>query len=150
MGTLFFFLVEKLSVSVKLKVLLVTLGHPLVTIIILWFGCSFFSQPIAEFSVAFVCGTLLRIPFSDVKYFLRLVEDSETVSIEYFSELMQKKKIELKATDIERISQSDGRRLIDKPSDLTVSLPDQILTFKILKKISLKLDSKYLQPTGAV
>jgi hypothetical protein len=85
-----------------------------------------------------------------VKYFLRLVEDSETVSIEYFSELMQKKKIELKATDIERISQSDGRRLIDKPSDLTVSLPDQILTFKILKKISLKLDSKYLQPTGAV
>jgi len=142
MGTLFFALVEKLRISVKLKVLIMTLGHPLASATLLWFGCSIFNQTIAEYSVLFVCGSLLRTPFSSVKYFSNYVEDLGTVSIEYFSELMQKKTIQLRAAEIETISQDDAKRLIDKPSYLIVSLPNQTLKFKILDRIQIDLSKK--------
>src|SRR3954468_20323905 len=84
-GTLVFALVENLKMSIKLKILIVTFGHPLLTGIFIWFACSSFNRDIAETAVSFVAGTILRIPFYPRKYFLRLVKESENVTIEYMS-----------------------------------------------------------------
>ena len=133
-GTLLFALVENLKTSTKMKISIMTFGHPLLTGIVIWSVCSTFSKDIAETGVLFVAGALLRIPFSDRKYFSTVVKESGAVTIEYFSELLKRKTISLTTSEITDFTQSTSRHLIDKPSELTVTLSNQILKFKILDK----------------
>jgi hypothetical protein len=56
------------------------------------------------------------------------------LTIEYFSELLKRKTISLTTSEITDFTQSISRHLIDKPSELTVTIADQILKFKILDK----------------
>ncbi|WP_153798838.1 hypothetical protein [Foetidibacter luteolus] len=111
-----------------------TFGHPLLTAIIIWFVCSTFNKEIAETGVLFVAGSLLRIPFSDRKYLSAVVKESGAVTIEYFSELLKRKTISLTTSDITGFTQSSSRKLIDKPSELTVIVSNETLKFKILDK----------------
>lgn len=133
-GTLLFAFVENLKVSTKVKISIMTFGHPLLTAAIIWFVCSTFNKEIAQSGVLFIAGSLLRIPFSDRKYLSTVVKNSGTVTIEYFSELLKRKTISLTTADITDITQSTSRRLIDKPSELVVTLSNQTLEFKILDK----------------
>ena len=133
-GTLLFALVENLKTSTKMKIFIMTFGHPLVTAIIMWIACSSFNKEIAEAGVLFVAGTLLRIPFSGRKYLSTVVKASGAVTIEYFSELLKRKTISLTTSDITEFAQSTSRHLIDKPSELVVIASNQILNFKILDK----------------
>jgi hypothetical protein len=133
-GTLLFALVENLKTSMQMKISIMTFGHPLLTAIIIWFVCSTFNKEIAETGVLFVAGSLLRIPFSDRKYFSTLVKESGAVTIEYFSELLKRKTINLTTSEITDFTQSTSRHLIDKPSELTVTISNQLLKFKILDK----------------
>lgn len=133
-GTLLFALVENLKTSTQMKISIMTFGHPLLTAIIIWFACSTFNKEIAQTGVLFVAGSLLRIPFSDRKYFSNLVKETGAVTIEYFSELLRRKTINLTTSEITDFTQSTSRHLIDKPSELTVTMANQILKFKILDK----------------
>ena len=133
-GTLLFALVENLKTSTKMKISIMTFGHPLLTGIVIWFVCSIFNKDIAETGILFVAGTLLRIPFSDRKYFSTVVKESGAVTIEYFSELLKRKTISLTASEIADFTQSPSLHLIDKPSELKVTTANQILKFKILDK----------------
>lgn len=133
-GTLLFALVENLNTSLQVKISILTFGHPLLSAIIIWFVCSTFNKEIAETGVLFVAGSLLRIPFSDRKYFSTLVKESGVVTIEYFSELLKRKTINLTISEITGLTQSVGRNLIDKPSELTLSISNQHIRFKILDK----------------
>ncbi len=133
-GTLLFALVENLKTSTKMKISIMTFGHPLLTAIIIWFVCSTFNKEIAETGVLFVAGSLLRIPFSDRKYLSAVVKESGAVTIEYFSELLKRKTISLTTSDITGFTQSSSRKLIDKPSELTVIVSNETLKFKILDK----------------
>ena len=133
-GTFLYALVESLKTSTKVKISIITIMHPLLTGFFIWFVCSFFNKEIAEAGVLCVAGTLLRLPFSDKKYFSTLVKDSGVVRIEYFSELIKRKTISLKTSEIIDLTQNKTTHLIDKPSELTVTLSNQVLTFKILDK----------------
>jgi len=133
-GTLLFALVENLKISTKLKVSIMTFGHPLLTGIVIWFVCSSFNKEIAETGVLFVAGSFLRIPFSDRKYFSTVVKESGAVTIEYFSELLKRNTIHLTISEITDFTQSTSRHLKDKPSELTVTTAKQIWKFKILDK----------------
>ena len=133
-GTLLFALVENLKASTKMKISIMTFGHPLLTAIILWFACSTFNKEIAETGVLFVAGSLLRMPFSDRKYLSAVVKESGAVTIEYFSELLKRKTISLTTSDITGFTQSSSRKLLDKPSELTVTVSNETLKFKILDK----------------
>ena len=133
-GTLLFTLVENVKTSTKMKISIMTFGHPLLTGIIIWFVCSTFNKEIAETGVLFVVGTLLRIPFSDRKYLSTVVKESGVVTIEYFSELLIRKTISLTTSEITGFTQSTSRHLIDKPSELIVTVANQSLKFKILDK----------------
>lgn len=133
-GTTLFALVGNLKTSTKMKISIMTFGHPLLTGVIIWLVCSTFNRDIAETGVLFVAGTLLRIPFSDRKYFSTFVKESGAVTIEYVSELLKRKTISLTTSEITDLTQSTSRHLIDKPSELTVTLSNQILKFKILDK----------------
>jgi hypothetical protein len=83
-GTVVFGLVENLKASTTMKILILTFGHPLFTAIIIWFVCSTFNKELAETGVLFVAGSLLRIPFSNRKYFSAIVKNSGAVRIEYW------------------------------------------------------------------
>jgi hypothetical protein len=133
-GTLLFALVENLRTSTKMKISIMTFGHPLLTAIIIWVACSTFNKEIAETGALFVAGTLLRIPFSDRKYLSTVVKESGAVTIEYFSELLIRKTISLTTSEITDFKQSSSRHLIDKPSELTVTVSNQTMKFKILDK----------------
>ncbi len=133
-GTFLFALVENLKTSTKMKISIMTFGHPLLTGIAIWSVCSTFNNVIAETGVLFVAGTLLRIPFSDKRYFSTVVKESGTVVIEYYSELLRRKTIFLTTSEITDCTQSTSRHLIDKPSELTLTIPGQVLKFMILEK----------------
>jgi hypothetical protein len=133
-GTLLFALVEKLQSPTKIKIVIMTFGHPLLTAVVIWFVCSTFNKEIAETCVVFVAGSLLRIPFSDRKYFSNVIKESGAVTIEYFSELLKQKSITLTNSEITNFVQSPSQNFIDKPSELTVTVSNQILKFKILDK----------------
>ena len=133
-GTLLFALVENLKASTKVKIIIVTFGHPLLTAAIIWLVCSTFNKEIAQSGVLFIAGSLLRIPFSDRKYLSKVVKKSGTVTIEYFSELLKRKTVSLTTSDITDFTQSTSRRLIGKPRELVVTLSNQTLEFKILDK----------------
>lgn len=133
-GTLLFTLVENLKTSTKIKISIMTFGHPLLTGIAIWTICSTFSKEIAETGILFIAGTLLRIPFSDRKYFSTFVKESGAMTIEYFSELLIRKTISLTTSEITYFTQSTTRSLIDKPSELTVTTTNETLKFKILDK----------------
>ena len=133
-GTILFALVENLKTSTKIKISIMTFGHPLLTAIIIWLACSTFNKEIADTGVLFVAGTLLRIPFSDRKYLSSFVKESGAVTIEYFSELLIRKAIRLTTSEITAIKQSSSRQLIDKPSELTVTTSNQTIKFRILDK----------------
>lgn len=111
-----------------------TFGHPLLTAAVIWFVCLTFNKEIAQSGVLFIAGSLLRIPFSDRKYFSTVVKNSGMITIEYFSELLKRKTISLTSSDITNFTQSTSRRLIDKPRELVVTLSNQTLEFKILDK----------------
>ncbi|MFC0773263.1 hypothetical protein [Terrimonas alba] len=134
LGTLLFALVENLKTSIKLKVLILTFGHPLLSGIFIWLVCSTFNREIAEIGVLFVAGTFLRIPFSDRKYFSNLIRESGVVTIEYVTELLKRRTVQIIISEVKDFRQSKSRHLIDKLSELTVTLPTEILTFKILDK----------------
>ena len=133
-ATLLFALVENLKVSTKVKISIMTFGHPLLTATVIWFVCSTFNKEIAQSGVLFIAGSLLRIPFSDRKYLSTVVKNSGTITIEYFSELLKRKTISLTPSDITDFTQSTSRRLFDKPRELVVTLSNQKLEFKILDK----------------
>lgn len=133
-GTLLSLLVENLKISINGKILILTFGHPLLTATFIWLLCYSFNQEIAETGVLLVAGTLLRIPFSDRKYFSNLIKGSGGVTIEYVTELLKTKKVQISISEIKNFAQSKNRYLIDKPSELKVTLPTQNLTFKILDK----------------
>lgn len=133
-GTLLFALVENLKFSIELKVLILTFGHPLLSGVFIWLLCSTFNQGIAETGVLFVAGTFLRLPFSDIKYFSSLIKGSGVVKIEYVTELLKRKTIQIEVSDVKDFKQSTSRHLIDKPSELTVTLSTKSLIFKILDK----------------
>lgn len=133
-GTLLFVFVEHLKTSIKIKISIITFGHPLLTAIVIWCICPAFNKDIAGTGVLLVAGTLLRIPFSDRKYFSTVVKESGAVTIEYFSELLKRKTIRLATSEITDFTQSPGRHLIDKPSELKVTRANQTLKFKILDK----------------
>lgn len=133
-GTLLFALVESLATSIKIKILVMTFGHPLLTAGIIWFACSAFNKEIAETGVLFVAGSLLRTPFSGRKYFLNLVNKPGIVTVEYYTELLQRKTVSLSTTEITEFMQSASRRLIDKTSELRVTIADETLEFIILDK----------------
>src|SRR5215813_4865427 len=86
-GTLLSALVVNLKTSTRLKVLIMTFGHPVVTGVFIWLLCSPFNREIAETGVVAIAGTLLRIPFSDKKYFSKLIKEQGFVIIEYMTEL---------------------------------------------------------------
>ena len=125
-GTLLFALVENLKTSIKLKVLLLSFGHPLFSGIFIWLVCSTFNRDIAGTGVLFVAGNFLGIPFSDRKYFSGLVKESGVLTIEYVSELLKRKTIKIALSEVTDFSQSK--------SSLTVTLPNETLTFKILDR----------------
>ncbi|NTS40909.1 hypothetical protein HRG84_08315 [Flavisolibacter sp. BT320] len=133
-GTILFALVENLKTSMQMKISIMTFGHPLLTASIIWLACSTFNKEIAMNGVVFVAGSLLRIPFSDKKYFSTYIKESGAVTIEYFSELLKRKTINLTTSEITDFTQSTSQNLIDKPSELTVTIANQILKFKILDK----------------
>jgi hypothetical protein len=133
-GTLLFALIENFKISIRMKISIITFGHPLLAAIIIWSVCSTFNKEIAETGVLFVAGTLLRIPFSDKKYFSTVVKESGAVTIEYFSELLKRNTISLLTSEITAFTQSSCRNIFDKPSELTVSVSNQTLKFKILDK----------------
>jgi len=133
-GTLLFILVEYLKTATKIKILIMTFGHPILTGIVMWTICSTFNSEIAEMGVLFVAGTLLRIPFSDRKYFSAFVKEAGGVKIEYFSELLIHKTISLTTSEITNFTQSTTRSLIEKPSELIVTTSKETLKFKILDK----------------
>ena len=133
-GTLVLILVENLRVSLNLKILILTFGHPILAAIFIWLLCSMFNPEIAKTGVLIVGGSLLRIPFSDRKYFSSLARESGVLTITYVSELLKRKVIKIDISEIKGLTQSKSDRLIDKPSELLVTLPNQTLSFKILEK----------------
>jgi len=133
-GTLLFVLVENLKIAVKAKVIIVTFGHSLFTAIFIWLVCSTFNKEMGETAVFLVAGSLLRVPFSDRKYFLTLTIESGVISIEYFTELLNRKVIKLTNSEILRFEQSVSQKFIEKPSELVVTSETQNLTFQILDK----------------
>lgn len=146
-GTLLFALVENLKISTKVKILILTFGHPLLTAAIIWLICSTFNKEVAQTGLLFIAGSLLRVPFSDRKYLSTVVEKSGTVTIEYFSELLKRKTISLATADITDFTQSTSRRLIDKPEELSVTASNQTLKFKILDdtiKVGLQKTAAYI------
>ncbi|TWI77975.1 hypothetical protein IQ13_4218 [Lacibacter cauensis] len=133
-GTLLFAYVENLRTSTKVKISIMTFGHPLLTAIIIWFACPIFNKEIAETAALFVAGTLLRLPFSQRKYFSTVVKESGAVTIEYFSELLIRKTIRLTTSEITDFKQLVSRHLIDKPSEMTVTIVNQTMKFILLDK----------------
>ena len=111
-----------------------TFGHPVVTGVFIWLLCSPFNREIAETGVVAIAGTLLRIPFSDKKYFSKLIKEQGFVIIEYMTELSKRKHVELTISEIKDFSQSRNRYLIDLPSELIATLPDRTLIFSVLDK----------------
>jgi hypothetical protein len=134
LGTLLFGLLEKISISIWAKVLILTLGHPLLTGVILWYGCSLFNHEIAETCVLLVGGSLLRVPFSDRRYFSRFTRDSKSLTIEYITPLMFRRTAEIPLTEIQAVKQSANARVIDKPLTLTLTTTDKTIEFDVLDK----------------
>lgn len=122
-----------------MKVSIITYGRPLLGAVVVWLACAPFDKEIAELTVLLVAGTLLRIPFSEKKYFSSLAKETGTVTIEYFSELLQRKTIILTRAEITSFEQSTSSRFLDKPSGLTVSIPQEVLEFTLLNKIKVSL-----------
>jgi hypothetical protein len=134
-GTLLFAWVENLNTSTKIKIAIITFGHPLLAGIVIWSLCPAFNRQIAEAGVLLIAGTLLRLPFSDRKYFSAIIKESGAVTIEYFSELLKRKTVHLTTSEITDFTRSTGRRLVDKPAQLNMFIANQtILTFIILEK----------------
>ena len=133
-GTLLFALVENLKTSIRVKVLILTFGHPVLTGVLIWLACSTFNREIAETGVLFIAGTFLRIPFSNRKYFATVIKDKGLVTIEFVTELLKRKTIQIAISEIKDISQSKSRSLINKPSELTLTLSNHALKFNILDK----------------
>ncbi len=133
-GTLLFALVENWETSINRKVLLLTFGHPLLSGLFIWLVGSTFNAEITETGVLFVAGTFLRMPFSDRKYFSNLIKELGVVTVEYVTELLKHKTVQIKISEVKDFTQTKNRHLIDKPSELTVTLSTQSLIFKILDK----------------
>lgn len=134
LGTLLFSLVENLKIPIKGKVLILTFGHPLLSGVFIWLVCSTFNREVAEIGVLLIAGTFLRIPFSDRKYFSKFIKESGKVTIEYVTELLKVKTVQISISEIKDFKQPKSRNLIDMPSELRVTLPTQSLIFKILDK----------------
>jgi hypothetical protein len=111
-----------------------TFGQPLLTALTIWFACSTFNKEIAETGALFAVGPLINVPFSNRKYFSALIKNSDIVTIEYISELVARKTVELTTSKITDCAQSTSQSLIDKPSELIVSMSNEILKFQILDK----------------
>ncbi|HEX7846718.1 MAG TPA: hypothetical protein VF476_13030 [Chitinophagaceae bacterium] len=134
LGTFLFFLVEKMNMPIKAKVFILSLGHPILAGIIVWFGCLMFSREIAETAVLLVAGSLLRLPFSGRKYFQSLMKDPEIIIINYVTPIMRMKSVRIPLTAMQELSYSKSKNFIDKPSRLTIKFTDQIITIDILNK----------------
>lgn len=134
-GTLLFALMEQLSTTVKMKVAIMTFGHPLLAGIIIWLICSAFNEQMALTGVLLVTGFMIRGAFSDRKYLLAFEKDSESVIISYYTEILIKKTMRLTTAEITEITLPVKQRLIYKPSVLTVTKADKELKFIELSKI---------------
>ena len=133
-GTLLFTVVENLKTSIKLKVFVMTFGHPLLSGVLIWLMFSTFNRGVADIAVLFVTGTILRTLFSDRKYFSDIIKKPGVITVKYVTELLRSKSVQIVVSEIKDLKQSKSKNLIDKPSELIVSLPTKSLTFKILDK----------------
>ena len=131
-GTLLFALVEKLTVPKKGKVLIMTLGHPILTAFTIWVTCSPFNNEIAVTGILAVAGSMLRVPFSNIKYFCKLHTKGNAISIDYLNPLLKHKTIEITLEQIEKFSLSTSKRLINKPTILELTIADETIKFYTL------------------
>jgi len=97
----------------------------------------------AKTGLVFVAGTFLRIPFSDRKYLTNFIRESGGVTIEFMSELLRRKTVKVAVSEIKNFEQSKSLRLIEKPSELTVTSSTQTLTSTILDNKFQTLASNY-------
>lgn len=133
-GTILFAVVENSSIRTAMKITILTFGHPLLTGIIIWLAGSALNREIAEVGVLLVAGTLLRIPFSNRKYFSSVIKEPGVITIKYFSELLKRKSISWNTADMIGYTQSASRSLLVKPTELTITLKNKVLKFVILDK----------------
>ena len=133
-GTLLLALLPNLQVSIKLKILILTFIHPALTALFIWLVFSPFNRDIAQTGVVLTCGSYLGIFSSRRKYYLNLVKETGSITIEYFTQILKRKVVKIDITEIKEFSQSRSKRIIDQPSELEVTLDSQTLTFTILDK----------------
>jgi hypothetical protein len=134
LGTLMFALAEKLSIPKKWKVVLLTVGHPVLTGFTVWILFLLFNRDVLTTAIFLVVGALLWAPFSNTRFFDKLNKTADELSIDYITPLLRIKNITIPLTKIQQSSVSTGMRLFDKPTILKLTLEDETIKFYVLEQ----------------
>ena len=134
LGTLMFALAEKLSITKKWKVVLLTVGHPALTGFTVWILFSLFNRDVLTTAILLVVGALLWTPLSNTRFFVKFNKTADELSIDYITPFLSIKNITIPLTKIQQSSVSTGRRLFDKPTILKLTVDDETIKFYVLEQ----------------